>query len=236
MLHKSAVAIPICRRVERHGDIYGIHQTRTAGEFSGSVRSYLQSLQTTSLTRNTMETDLTPRSATVRQMDQEFGEFFRTFYRTQYEELAAKVDRKGTKFRFFARVLQTAILVLSALTPVLIALSGVEESNKDVALALRVAAIVTSSLIAIVAGIGRIFRPEDIWMNLRALRNALWREHSLYKARLQHYGGAQNTDMMFVERVTDILERYNAKQNKLIQESSSFVLAAVKPHLEHPGP
>jgi hypothetical protein len=159
-------------------------------------------------------------------MDNDFGEFFATFYRKQYEELVEKMNKRGTRFRIFARILQSSILVLAALTPVLIASSAFEQSISDVvARALRIFAIVTSSLTAIIAGVGRIFRPEEAYINARTIRNALWREHSLYKAGLHDYGASGNRDSLFVEKVTSLLDAYNAKQNKMMQESSSVAAA-----------
>jgi hypothetical protein len=167
-------------------------------------------------------------------MDQDFSGFFEEFYRKQYSELTEKMSRKGDKSRRLARTLQTSILVLASLTPVLIALSAVEQSaHLDVANSLRATSIVTSSAAAIMAGIGRIFRPEDTYLNARALRNALWREHSHYRAGLHDYAASENRDALFVERVTSTLDTYNAKQNKIMQESSGIAAVAIRLNQVH---
>jgi hypothetical protein len=168
-------------------------------------------------------------------MDEEFSEFFKTFYQKQYSELTEKMNKKGDEYHRFARTLQLCILILSAFTPVLIASSGFEQaSNGQLAIGLRIAAILTSSVAAILAGIGRIFRPDEMYLNARTLRNALWREHSIYKAALHDYAKIEKREILFVERVTSILDAYNAKQNKLLQESSSVVAATIRtipPHI-----
>jgi hypothetical protein len=142
-------------------------------------------------------------------MDQEF---FDSFYKDRYEKLAESFDRRGNnKYRYVTRLYQVTLLASSAITPVIIALS---DSNH-----LKILAITLSSLVAILSGLGRIFRPEDAWMNARTTRNALWREATYYHAGLSDYASSEDRRVLFVERITSIIDRYNVSQSARIQES-----------------
>jgi Protein of unknown function (DUF4231) len=138
-------------------------------------------------------------------------EFFDNFYQVQYEKMAAHLNKRGSRYRNFTRLHQIFLLISAALSPVIIALSDSYTS--------RIAAIVMSSLVAVLAGVGRIFRSEDAWMNARVTRNALWREATYYHAGLSDYANCEDRRLLFVERVTSIVDRYNQSQAARILES-----------------
>jgi hypothetical protein len=131
--------------------------------------------------------------------------------KNQYERLADSFDKRRAMYRWFTRIHQMSLLMSSAIAPVIVALANT--SN------LRILAILVSSLVAILTGIGRIFRFEDAWMNARVTRNALWREATCYHAGLSDYANCQDRRILFVERVTSIIDRYNASQTARIQDS-----------------
>jgi hypothetical protein len=138
-------------------------------------------------------------------------EFFESFYKNQYERLAKSFDRRGNLYRILTRLYQVALLSSAAITPVIIAISDSTH--------LKFLAVALSSMVAILSGIGRIFRPEDAWMNSRITRNSLWREATYYHAGLSDYASVEDRRALFVERVTSIIDRYNLSQTARIQES-----------------
>ena len=117
-------------------------------------------------------------------------DFFEAFYKTQYERLEHSFSQRTNRYRWFTRVYQISLLVSSAIAPVIIALSD--------NIGTKIIAIAVSSFVAILAGIGRIFRFEDAWMNSRATRNALWRENTCYHAGLFDYAGCPDNVFLFV--------------------------------------
>jgi len=103
---------------------------------------------------------------------------------------------RTNRYRWFTRLYQISLLTSSAIAPVIIAFSDT--------IGPKIIAIAVSSFVAILAGIGRIFRFEDAWMNLRATRNALWRENTCYHAGLFDYADCPDKRILFVERITSI--------------------------------
>jgi hypothetical protein len=150
-------------------------------------------------------------------MDQEF---FDSFYKDQYERLAAYFNRRSRIFRHLTRLQQVSLLVCSAITPAIIALTGADTNG------LKILAVGLSSLVAVLSGMGRIIRPEDAWMNARVTRDALHREAAYYHAGLSDYGSCGDKRLLFVERVMAVLDRYNLSQMTRLQESIKEPVAA----------
>src|SRR5215469_15782350 len=120
-------------------------------------------------------------------------EFFDRFYQTQYEKMTTRLNQRATRYRNYTRIYQISLLTSSAITPVIVAIPSTFST--------QIIAVALSSLVAILTGIGRIFRFEDAWMNARVIRNALRREETCYNAGLFDYAGSEDKRTLFIKRI-----------------------------------
>lgn len=129
-----------------------------------------------------------------------FEEYLDNRYRDQVAWYNSKSVFNGKCFRR----LQWGTIILSSLTPVVIAI-GFEASNDLV----KWIPVITSVLVAIFASAQRAFKFEENWINYRTTCETLKKEIHLYKARVGEYSNVQDREALFVQRVEDLISREN---------------------------
>ena len=100
------------------------------------------------------------------------------------------------------KTLQVALIVLSALTPILILIDFRVPNPKIIPVA-------TSVLVAILSATLKTFKFEENWLNYRTTCETLTKEIFFYQAKLHEYKDVADPEGMFVERVEALISREN---------------------------
>lgn len=99
---------------------------------------------------------------------------------------------------------QTIIVILAALTPIFAALekggSGIFQENQALNYAL-----ISSSLLAVLEGVSRVFRFKNLWLRYRNTANDLANEVRQYQNQIDDYESSQNPLSLFKTRVEGII-------------------------------
>lgn len=105
--------------------------------------------------------------------------------------------------------LRLAVIVLSVLIPLLVAFI-----KEDPMISLQVAAGLAGVCIAVAEGWLSLYKFQENWIQYRATAEALKQETFLYKTGAGEYRQAENTFLLFVERIEAIIEgdTHNWKQ------------------------
>jgi hypothetical protein len=149
-------------------------------------------------------------------------DFPNQFYTAIYKRSLAKYTRRNIVYKLATRANQVLILSLSTTTPVIISLSSNAFSH-DIAISL-------STLVAILSGIGQIFRFETEWINAKTARNALEREDVMYRARLGIYADVPQADRAFMQAVQEIIDNYTRSHSARLQETFKAIVTAREKH------
>ena len=132
---------------------------------------------------------------------EEFDKYLKDRYQKQiewYDKKAMSNQRRYSK-------LQWILIILSALTPVLIAIDfGLTEYSF-----LKWIAVVTAVIVAITAGVLRIFRYHDNWITYRTTSETLKKEIHLYTAGIGEYKDTKDKEAVFVQRVESLISQEN---------------------------
>ncbi len=103
------------------------------------------------------------------------------------------------------RTLQWSLIVLSASTPVVIALAQKTDSTPWV----KSLSLITSVLVAILATSLKTFKFEENWVNYRTTCETLKKEIHFFNAGLDEYKDSQDREGLFVRRVEALISREN---------------------------
>jgi len=103
------------------------------------------------------------------------------------------------------RTLQWSLIVLSASTPVVIALAQETDSTPWV----KSLSLITSVLVAILATSLKTFKFEENWVNYRTTCETLKKEIHFFNAGLDEYKDSQDREGLFVRRVEALISREN---------------------------
>jgi hypothetical protein len=129
-------------------------------------------------------------------------------------------DKNSMRNQIWYRALQTSLIILSALTPVLIALAQKEGSMPWV----KSLSLLTSVLVAILATSLKTFKFEENWLNYRTTCETLKKEIYFLNAGIDEYKDSQDPEGLFVKRVEALISRENtlwltALENKQTDKS-----------------
>lgn len=131
----------------------------------------------------------------------DFEEYLKERYRNQISWYDSKAMHNHASY---VR-LQWGTIILSSITPVLIAISF---GASDCPLAKWIP-VTTAVLVAIFASAQKAFKFEEHWMNYRTTCETLRKEIHLYKAHLGEYSDAKDREALFVQRVEGLISREN---------------------------
>src|SRR5208283_1736718 len=93
------------------------------------------------------------------------------------------------------RILQWGLIVLSASTPVIIALAQKTESVPW----LKTLSLTTSVLVAVLATSLKTFKFEENWLNYRTTCETLKKEIHFYRAGIDQYRDSEDKEALFVK-------------------------------------
>lgn len=141
---------------------------------------------------------------------------FEQYLKKRYEDQVDWYDRKSldnqNKYKWF----QFALIVFSALTPVLIALTFGYEDIEVV----KWIPIGTSVIVAILASTLKTFKYHEHWINYRTTCETLKKEYHFFEANVGDYTDTVDKQALFVERTEALISRENTfwiescKENK----------------------
>ncbi len=129
-------------------------------------------------------------------------EEFKKYVQGRYQKELEWYDEKSQENQLRYKILQWAIIVLAFITPVFIVLSQLSDP-----LIVKVFAIKTSILVAILSAGLRTFRFYDLWINYRTIAETLKKEIHLNNAKIDEYGEVDegSSRKLFVERVESLI-------------------------------
>lgn len=130
---------------------------------------------------------------------------FEKYVNERYSEQIGWYHDKSSQNQAWYRVLQWALIVLSASTPVIVALS--QKTNSPIFLGGL--SLLTSVLVAILATSLKTFKFEENWINYRTTCESLKKELYFYEAKINDYKSSDDKEALFVERVEALLSREN---------------------------
>src|SRR5712691_2446538 len=114
-------------------------------------------------------------------------------------------DAKSMRNQVWYRTLQWGLILLSASTPVIIALAQKSDSAPE----LKTLSLTTSVLVAILATSLKTFKFEENWVNYRTTCETLKKEIHFFDAGIDEYKDSQDKEGLFVKRVEALISREN---------------------------
>lgn len=138
-----------------------------------------------------------------------FDDYVENRYRKQMEYYSNASAKNQKKYKLF----QWILIVLSALTPVLAALSGVRWSHEDKTYTIgsnliQILLVVVSSIVAILTTGLKTFQYQELWVNYRATYEQLKPEIYYYDFNIGPYAGAGvDKESIFVSRIEALLNK-----------------------------
>ncbi len=142
-------------------------------------------------------------------------ENFEKYLKERYYPQIEWYDKKANLNHKWYNILQWGLIILSALTPVLIAVNfGFPESKF-----LRWTPIISSVIVAILAASLKTFKFQENWINYRTTCETLKKEIYFYRAGIYDYAVSENKEATFVERVENLISRENTLWLSLHKEA-----------------
>ncbi len=132
-------------------------------------------------------------------------EAFEKYLKERYYPQIEWYDRKAELNHGWYKLLQWGLIILSALTPVLIAINFGFPENKI----LKWIPIISSVMVAILAASLKTFKFQENWINYRTTCETLKKEIYFYEAGIYDYATSENKEATFVERVENLISREN---------------------------
>ena len=134
------------------------------------------------------------------------GEAFEKYVSGRYFAEIAWYDAKSMRNQAWYRTLQWGLILLSASTPVMIALAQKTDSVPW----LKAFPLITSVLVAILATSLKTFKFEENWVNYRTTCETLKKEIHFYGAGIDEYKDCEDKQALFVKRVEALISRENS--------------------------
>ena len=122
---------------------------------------------------------------------------FDDYFNNRYKKAVSWYDKKSIWNKRVYYCLQTAVIIVAAITPVLAILE------------LKWPTTISASLVAIGTGIIKFMKLEEHWLNYRTICETLRKEPHLMKAELGDYAFCEDKNKLFVDRVESLISREN---------------------------
>ena len=123
-------------------------------------------------------------------------------------------DVKSMRNQVWYRTLQWGLIVLSASTPVVIALAQRSNSLPW----MKSLSLITSVLVAILSTSLKAFKFEENWINYRTTCETLKKEIHFFNAGIDEYKDNQDREGLFVKRVEALISRENTLWLTTVEE------------------
>jgi len=142
-------------------------------------------------------------------------EIFEKYLNERYYPQIEWYDKKAELNHKWYKILQLGLIILSSLTPVLIAIDfGFPESR-----ILKWIPITSSIIVAILTASLKTFKFQENWINYRTTCETLKKEKYFYEAGIYDYDSTQDKEATFVERVENLISRENTLWLSVHKES-----------------
>lgn len=124
---------------------------------------------------------------------------FQNYLEKRYEDQVKWYDNKAILNQKIYKRFQWLVIILSALTPILIAVEEI----------FHWPAIIIAAIVAILTTALKTFRYQEHWLNYRTTCETLKKEKVFYDAQAGPYRDAEDRDITFVERVEALISQEN---------------------------
>jgi hypothetical protein len=125
--------------------------------------------------------------------NKEFEDYFKSRYQKELNWYNSRAKLNKNIYYF----LQFLVIIVAAITPVLAVLQ------------LKWSTVAAASVVAIISGIIRFIKLEEIWINYRTIAETLKKEPYLMKAGLSDYSCVSDKKQLFIDRVESLISREN---------------------------
>ncbi len=126
-------------------------------------------------------------------MEAEFKHYLENRYKKQIEWYDSKSLQNQRLYKGF----QTTVILLSFLTPIIIALSYDDS---------KIISIIVSSIVAILSTIIATFKFYENWVNYRTTCESLRKEEYYYNFEIGPYKGEKKEEL-FVQRIEELISK-----------------------------
>lgn len=126
---------------------------------------------------------------------------FEKYLKERYEKQIEWYDKKAVKNQKAYKIFQWGVIVLSAITPVLVAIGST--------LFERYVAVIVSFLVAAGTTLLKTFKYQENWINYRTTCETLKKERYYYNAKIADYKDRSDPKSIFVKRVEAMISREN---------------------------
>ena len=123
---------------------------------------------------------------------------FEKYLKERYYPQIDWYDKKAVQNKHKYTMLQWGLIILSAITPIIIALDLVKPIP-----------IIISSFVAILTTGIKTFKFQENWINYRTTCETLKKEIHFYSAGTDDYANIKDKEAKFVERVESLISREN---------------------------
>lgn len=113
--------------------------------------------------------------------------------------------------------IQTLIVILAALTPIFAALEGRGGGDTSDSSVLTFT-LISSSILAVLEGISRLFRFKNLWLRYRDTANNLINEVRKYKNNIGEYRDQDNAADLFKSNMEEIIQEEQADWYNSLQK------------------
>ena len=132
-------------------------------------------------------------------------EDFQKYLKERYEDQINWYDKKSIWNQKMYKLFQWVVIILSAITPVLVAIVAIRPEVKGTSWI----AVGISALVAIGTTSLKTFKYQENWINYRTTCETLRKEIHFYNAGISDYADTQEREALFVERVEALISREN---------------------------
>jgi hypothetical protein len=132
-------------------------------------------------------------------------DYFDKYFKERYIGQVAWYDKKAVGNQKKYRFLQWSLIILSAITPVLIA-HGFDTSSSP---NLKWLTIIIAVLVTVFSTALKTFKFQENWINYRTTCETLKKEEHFFNANLGDYSDVKDKESLFIERVEILISREN---------------------------
>lgn len=133
-------------------------------------------------------------------------EVFQQFFKDRYQVELVHTKHRAVHYQWWSRKLELFLIVLSATTTILLAVSSFFKALPIT----PITAIVSAFVTAIATGM-KALKTQEKWSFYQTLFNNLNNEYYDYKAQISAYEGVPDKEALFVERVQSLLGEADKK-------------------------
>ena len=131
---------------------------------------------------------------------------FQKYLKERYYDQINWYDNKSLWNKKWYTRLQWGLIILSAMTPVLIA---IDWRLTDYSI-LKWLPLIAAVLVAVLASALKTLNFQENWINYRTICETLRKEINFYDAGIGEYSNAKDKEALFVERVENVISRENS--------------------------